>query len=80
MSVEVREASVGSTHDAHAVPEPRGAQELVDHVAGPAQLVAGVLIQVRCLAHVVDLLIKPALVQHTSLFDVIVITEPTPRW
>mmetsp|Transcript_4751 Transcript_4751/g.12952 ORF Transcript_4751/g.12952 Transcript_4751/m.12952 type:complete len:488 (+) Transcript_4751:201-1664(+) len=52
--VELAEASVRAAHDADAVPEVRGAEQLRDHEGGAVQLVA-VRVQVGALAHIVHL-------------------------
>ena len=52
--VEVAEAAVRAAGDAHAVPEPGGAEELVDDVRRAVELVPR-FVQVRAFAHVVDL-------------------------
>mmetsp|Transcript_14151 Transcript_14151/g.34023 ORF Transcript_14151/g.34023 Transcript_14151/m.34023 type:complete len:484 (+) Transcript_14151:61-1512(+) len=54
VALEVAEAAVRAAGHAHAVPQPRGAEHLVDHVGRAVQLVAR-LVQVGALAHVVHL-------------------------
>ena len=55
MGIKVGEAAVGAPGHAHAVPQPGGAQQLVDHVAAAVQGVARVLVQVGRLAYIIDL-------------------------
>mmetsp|Transcript_6161 Transcript_6161/g.27743 ORF Transcript_6161/g.27743 Transcript_6161/m.27743 type:complete len:477 (-) Transcript_6161:1905-3335(-) len=54
VAVKVGEAPVRTAGDAHAVPEPGGAEELVDDVGGAVELVPSV-VQVGTLADVVHL-------------------------
>lgn len=53
--VKITEATIGTARDTDAVPQPCGPQQLVDDIGGAMQLVASVLKQVACLAHIVHL-------------------------
>ena len=52
--IKVAESAVRTSRDAHAIPQPRRAEQLVDDVRATVKLVSS-LVQVRGFADVVDL-------------------------